>query len=81
MISILPIHPLQNEASIQNETYSTKLKKMVQQNNADEYDGLSYKVGDEIQTDNFFIFYYFHRRFCLILSDRIISFDTIIMGF
>lgn len=54
---------------------------MARQNNVDEYDGLSYKVGDEIRTDNFFTLYYSNHRFCLVLYYRIISFDIIIMGF
>lgn len=54
---------------------------MARQNNADEYDGLSYKVEDEIRTDNSFTLYYSNHRFCLVLYYRIISFDIIIMGF
>lgn len=81
LISILPIHPLQSEASIQNEIYLSKTKKMARQNNVDEYDGLSYKVEDEIRNDNSFTLYYSNHRFCLVLYYRIISFDIIIMGF
>ena len=54
---------------------------MARQNNADEYDGLSYKVEDEIRNDNSFTLYYSNHRFCLVLYYRIISFDIIIMGF
>lgn len=82
MVSFISIFELclrQNAISNQNEVCYKKNLLKVKRNNVDEYDELSYRVGDENQIETIFNFFASHCKSYLTLNFQIISFYTFIL--